>query len=145
MGLETKKCHFNLQHQRLQNIHQQDWCILPRTMLRSVTLENFQVVSSSEFSSQDPRGKYILYLKSNISWHKMNLPRHGSTGGEMAESSPPPPLFWAPFSPQPGFGSITLLQKLTPHFKNYKNSPPLPPPQFQNPGSAPAYKHPNLI
>ena len=39
---------------------------------------------------------------------------------------PPNPFFWAPFfllfflipqTPQPGFGSITLLQKFTPHFK----------------------------
>ena len=33
--------------------------------------------------------------------------------------SEPPffPFFLIPQTPQPGFGSITLLQKLTPHFK----------------------------
>ena len=50
--------------------------------------------------------------------------RRGSRGGEMGEFSPP--LFLSPSSimlmhrpqtPQPGFGSITLLQKFTPHFK----------------------------
>ena len=53
--------------------------------------------------------------------------RRRSRGGEMGEFSPP--FFWAPFflfflslkywlqTPQPGFGSITLLQKFTPHFK----------------------------
>ena len=36
-----------------------------------------------------------------------------------------PPLFWVPFfvffflSPQSGFGSITLLQKFTPHSKSW--------------------------
>ena len=45
----------------------------------------------------------------------------------MGEFSPPPsPLFLSPSSimlmdrpqtPHPGFGSITLLQKFTPHFK----------------------------
>ena len=44
----------------------------------------------------------------------------------LGEFSPPPPLlFLSPLlffsffflSPQPGFGSITLLQKFTPHFK----------------------------
>ena len=53
--------------------------------------------------------------------------RRGSRGGEMGEFSPPLPpslfIFRAPFflhRPQilqPGFGSITLLQKFTPHFK----------------------------
>ena len=46
-------------------------------------------------------------------------------GGEMGEFSPPPPFseppsfffFLIPQTPQPGFGSITLLQKFTPHFK----------------------------
>ena len=44
--------------------------------------------------------------------------RHGSRGGEMGEFSPP---FLSPLPffliPQPGFGSITLLQKFTPNFK----------------------------
>ena len=43
----------------------------------------------------------------------------------MGEFSPPPPFseppsfffFLIPQTPQPGFGSITLLQKFTPHFK----------------------------
>ena len=56
--------------------------------------------------------------------------RRGSRGGEMGEFSPPPltpppPFFCAPCTElkhrpqalQPGFGSITLLQKFTPHFK----------------------------
>ena len=47
----------------------------------------------------------------------------GSRGGEMGEFSPPPPpfseppfflLMHRPQTPQPGFGSFTLLQKFTP-------------------------------
>ena len=50
--------------------------------------------------------------------------RRGSRGGEMGEFSPPPlpPLFLSPLLcffliPQILIGSITLLQKFTPHFK----------------------------
>ena len=52
--------------------------------------------------------------------------RRGSRGGEMGEFSPPPPPFLSPSSimlmhrpqtPQLGFGSLTLLQKFTLHFK----------------------------
>ena len=70
---------------------------------------------------------------------EQELGRRGSRGGEMGEFSPPPPfseplisfffflfhrksimLMHRPQTPQPGFGSITLLQTLTPpppHFK----------------------------
>ena len=64
------------------------------------------------------------FLQWEINSHKA---RRGSRGGEMGEFSPP--FFWAPSfffflslkcwpqTPQPGFGSIILLQKFTPHFK----------------------------
>ena len=41
-------------------------------------------------------------------------------GGEMGEFSPPlflRPVLSQPQTPQPGFGSITLLQRFTLHFK----------------------------
>ena len=76
---------------------------------------------------------FLLYTDKNLKdmehWihsHKfwvLVLIRRGSRGGEMGECSPPPPhFFWAPcflFSliPQILIGSITLLQKITPHFK----------------------------
>ena len=64
------------------------------------------------------------------SFHKS---RRGSRGGEMGEFPPPfsePSSFFffrIPQTTQPGFGSMTLLQKFTP-------------PPFQNPESAPAVR-----
>ena len=55
----------------------------------------------------------------NAELHKLYVCRRGSRGGEMGEFSLPPPFSEPPFFflfliPQPGFGSITLLQKFTP-------------------------------
>ena len=39
-------------------------------------------------------------------------------------------LMHRPQTPQPGFGSITLLQKFTPPFQNPRSAPAPPPPQM---------------
>ena len=75
--------------------------------------------------------KHVSTRISDLRWFPKRLNtrccRRGSRGGEMGEFSPP--FFWAPSfffflsfkywpqTPQPGFGSIILLQIFTPHFK----------------------------
>ena len=71
----------------------------------------------------------MFFVKNAFILQRLNRVISGADPGEVkwVNFHPPPPhlfpspllsfFFLIPQTPQPGFGSITLLQKFTPHFK----------------------------
>ena len=122
-----------LSHKQLVSIYSDAICVLNNSKMPNNTINE---KNGSKIRLQQLATIVREYLALRLSemllkysrYHgQEDLSRRGSRGGEMGEFSPP--LFLSifflfflslkcwPQTPQPGFGSIILLQKFTPHFK----------------------------